>query len=125
MLKAPKKTKFKSPHLHLSNKGLKGYKNTRHAILIKTKQSHLMSPEQREVCRRIISKPVREEYGSMNIRFFPQLSISKKPLQTRMGKGKGKHDKWVAPVKRSILVEILINSLIIKANFGNNRTRAK
>ena len=107
MLKSPKKTKFKSPHLHLSQKGLKGYKNTENAVLLKTKENHLMSPQQREVCRRIISKPVKEEYGSLNIRFFPHLSMSKKPLQTRMGKGKGKHDKWVAPMKRgSALLEI-------------------
>lgn len=107
MLKSPKKTKFKSPHLHLSQKGLKGYKNTENAVLLKSKENHLMSPQQREVCRRIISKPVKEEYGSLNIRFFPHLSMSKKPLQTRMGKGKGKHDKWVAPMKRgSALLEI-------------------
>lgn len=60
MLKAPKKTKFKSPHLFLCHKGLKGYKNTKNAVLIKTKEEHLMSPQQREVCRRILSKPVKE-----------------------------------------------------------------
>jgi large subunit ribosomal protein L16 len=107
MLKSPNKTRFKSPHLHLSSKGLKSYKNTTNSVIIKTKAAHLMSPQQREICRRILSKPVKEEYGSLNIRFFPHLSMSKKPLQTRMGKGKGKHDKWVAPVKKgSALLEI-------------------
>jgi hypothetical protein len=47
MLKFPKKTKFKSPHLHLSKKGLKGYKNTKGAVIIKTKEDHLMTPQQR------------------------------------------------------------------------------
>ena len=97
MLKAPKKTKFKSPHLHLCNKGLKGYKTAKQAVMIKTKQGHLMSPQQREVCRRILSKPIKEQYGTLNIKFFPNLARSKKPLQTPMGKAK--HDKWVAPVK--------------------------
>lgn len=35
MLKFPKKTKYKSPHLHLSNKGLKGYKSDRNNVVIK------------------------------------------------------------------------------------------
>lgn len=92
----------------MCNKGLKGYKNTKNAVLIKTKEGHLMSPQQREVCRRILSKPVKEEYSALNLRFFPHLSMSKKPLQTRMGKGKGKHDKWVAPMKKgSALLEII------------------
>lgn len=60
MLKFPKNVKYKSPHLYLSNKGLKGIKKSPQAIIIKTKQEHLMSPQQREICRRILAKPVRE-----------------------------------------------------------------
>ncbi len=67
----------------------------------------MLTPEQREVCRRICSKSVRQAYGSLNIRFFTNLSRSKKPLQTRMGKGKGKPDNWVAPVRKGLpLLEI-------------------
>jgi len=120
MLKSPSRSKFKSPHMHLSTKGLKSYKNTSHAVVLKTKEAHFMSPQQREVCRRILSKPVKEEYGSLNIRFFPNLSLSKKPLQTRMGKGKGRHDKWVAPMKKgSALLEIYgpVPKKVIKAGY--------
>ena len=37
--------------------------------------------------------------GKIWTRIFPQLSKSKKPLQVRMGSGKGAPDKWVAVVK--------------------------
>ena len=37
--------------------------------------------------------------GKVRITIFPDRSITKKPLETRMGKGKGAPDHWVAPVK--------------------------
>jgi large subunit ribosomal protein L16 len=85
MLKSPKKTKYKAPHLHLGEKGLKGIKIQQKGIVIKSKQSYLLSPQQREVTRRVLARPIREKYGKLNIRFFPDHSMTKKPLQTRMG----------------------------------------
>ena len=38
--------------------------------------------------------------GKVWIRVFPDKPISKKPAETRMGKGKGNPEYWVAPVKR-------------------------
>jgi large subunit ribosomal protein L16 len=38
--------------------------------------------------------------GKVWIRVFPDKPISKKPAETRMGKGKGNPEEWVAPVKR-------------------------
>ena len=37
--------------------------------------------------------------GRVYIRIFPDKSVSSKPLETRMGKGKGEPEMWVAPVK--------------------------
>lgn len=37
--------------------------------------------------------------GKVRITIFPDRSITKKPLETRMGSGKGAPDHWVAPVK--------------------------
>ena len=37
--------------------------------------------------------------GKVWINIFPHLSLTKKPLETRQGKGKGSHDSWVAVVK--------------------------
>jgi large subunit ribosomal protein L16 len=38
--------------------------------------------------------------GKIWIRVFPDKPITKKPAETRMGKGKGNPEEWVAPVKR-------------------------
>ena len=45
--------------------------------------------------------------GKVWIRIFPDKSVTKKPAETRMGKGKGMPDHWVAVVKRgTILFEV-------------------
>lgn len=45
--------------------------------------------------------------GKVYIRIFPDKPVSAKPLETRMGKGKGETDRWVAVVKPgSVLFEI-------------------
>lgn len=45
--------------------------------------------------------------GKMWLRVFPDKSVTKKPAETRQGKGKGDLDHWVAVVKRGkILVEL-------------------
>ncbi len=45
--------------------------------------------------------------GKIWIRIFPHKPVTKKPLETRMGKGKGNVEYWVAPVKRgTVLYEI-------------------
>jgi len=45
--------------------------------------------------------------GKIWIRLFPDKPVSKKPAETRMGKGKGNPEEWVAPVKRGrILYEM-------------------
>jgi len=38
--------------------------------------------------------------GKVWIRIFPDKPISKKPAETRMGKGKGNPEEWVAPIRR-------------------------
>ena len=45
--------------------------------------------------------------GKVWINIFPDLSLTKKPLETRQGKGKGSHEVWVAVVKQGkIMFEI-------------------
>lgn len=45
--------------------------------------------------------------GKLWIRVFPDKPVSKKPAETRMGKGKGEPDHWVAPVRKGrILLEL-------------------
>ena len=51
-----------------------------------------------EACRVAISRSLKRK-GKMWIRVFPDKPISKKPLETRMGKGKGATEAWVAVIK--------------------------
>lgn len=59
-----------------------------------------------EACRVAISRYFSRK-GKVWIRVFPDKPITKKPAETRMGKGKGAVDHWVAPVKPGrILFEV-------------------
>jgi large subunit ribosomal protein L16 len=57
-----------------------------------------MSAQQIEAARIAINRKVKRG-GKMWIRVFPDKPITKKPAETRMGKGKGSPDSWVAPIK--------------------------
>ena len=57
-----------------------------------------ITARQIEASRVTISRHVKK-IGKMFIRVFPDKPISKKPLETRMGKGKGAPEYWVALVK--------------------------
>jgi large subunit ribosomal protein L16 len=50
-----------------------------------------------EACRVAINRSLKRR-GKMWIRVFPDKSVTKKPLEVRMGKGKAAVDKWVAVV---------------------------
>lgn len=57
-----------------------------------------MTAQQIEAARIAINRKVRRG-GSLWIRVFPDKPITKKPAETRMGKGKGAPDHWVAVIK--------------------------
>lgn len=57
-----------------------------------------MSAQQIEAARVAITRHVRRG-GKIWIRIFPDKPITKKPAETRMGKGKGAPEGWVAVVK--------------------------
>ena len=65
-----------------------------------------LSARQIEAARRVIARMVRRG-GKMWIRVFPDKPITKKPLETRMGSGKGPVEFWAAVVKPGrILFEV-------------------
>ncbi len=57
-----------------------------------------MTAQQIEAARIAISRKVKRG-GQMWIRIFPAKPLTKKPAETRMGKGKGSPEFWVAPIK--------------------------
>lgn len=65
-----------------------------------------VTQQQIEACRVAINRYFQRR-GKTWIRIFPDKPISKKPAETRMGKGKGSPDHWVAQVKPGrILFEV-------------------
>jgi len=66
----------------------------------------LISDKQIESARRAVSRYIKRG-GKIWIRIFPDKSVTKLPAETRMGKGKGDPDRWVAPVQPGrILMEL-------------------
>ena len=65
-----------------------------------------LDTKQIESARVAIARNMKR-HGKMWIRIFPQKSFTKKPLETRMGKGKGPLESWVAVIKpANILFEV-------------------
>lgn len=62
-----------------------------------------LDTKQIEAARIAISKRLGKT-GKMWIRIFPHTSMTKKPLEVRMGSGKGSPDKWVAVVKQGTIM---------------------
>lgn len=58
-----------------------------------------LTAQQIEAVRVTISRKLKK-VGRLFLRVFPDKPVSKKPLETRMGKGKGNPEFWVAVVKR-------------------------
>jgi large subunit ribosomal protein L16 len=57
-----------------------------------------MTSQQIEAGRIAINRKIKRG-GKVWIRVFPDKPITKKPAETRMGKGKGSPEYWVAPIK--------------------------
>lgn len=65
-----------------------------------------MTAQQIEAARITINRTLKRG-GKVWIRVFPDKPITKKPAETRMGKGKGSPEYWVAPIKPGkILYEV-------------------
>lgn len=65
-----------------------------------------MDTKQIEAARVAINRSMKRR-GKVWIRIFPQKSFTKKPLETRMGKGKGPLESWVAVIRPgNILFEV-------------------
>lgn len=70
-----------------------------------------LTARQIEAVRVTVSRKLKK-LGELFLRVFPDKPITKKPAETRMGKGKGSPEFWVAPVKRGRII------LEIKGSFG-------
>jgi large subunit ribosomal protein L16 len=103
----PKRTKFRKQHTG-RNRGLAqaGSRVSFGEFGLKATTRGRLTARQIEAARRAITRQVRRG-GKLWIRVFPDKPVSKKPLEVRMGKGKGNVEYWVALVQPGkILYEI-------------------
>jgi len=79
-----------------------------------------VSARQIEAVRVTISRKLKKG-GDMFLRLFPDKPVTKKPAETRMGKGKGSPELWVAVVKRG---RILFEVKGVEADYAKKILRA-
>ncbi len=95
----PKRTKFRKQHkgrIHGAAKG--GTELNFGAFGIKAQEPARITARQIEAARRAITRHMKRA-GRVWIRIFPDVPVSKKPTEVRMGKGKGSPEFWAAKVK--------------------------
>jgi large subunit ribosomal protein L16 len=95
----PKRTKFRKQHTG-RNRGLaqRGSKVSFGDFGLKATGRGRLTARQIEAARRTITRHVKRG-GRLYIRVFPDKPITKKPLEVRMGKGKGNVEYWVALIQ--------------------------
>ena len=95
----PKRTKFRKQQRG-TNRGLAqtGNKVSFGEFGLKATERGQITARQIEAARRVITRYVKRG-GKLWIRVFPDVPITKKPLEVRMGSGKGNVEYWVAKVQ--------------------------
>ena len=95
---SPKKVKFrKAQKGRLHGKAYRGSSLAFGEFGLKALEPALITARQLEAARIAITRFIKRG-GKIWIRVFPDKPMSKKPAETRMGKGKGNPEFWVAPV---------------------------
>ncbi len=95
----PKRTKFRKQHKG-RNRGLatRGNKVSFGEFGLKAVERGRLTARQIEAARRALTRHIKRG-GRVWIRIFPDKPVSKKPLEVRMGKGKGNPEFWVAVIQ--------------------------
>ncbi len=95
----PKRTKFRKVHKgRNTGLALRGSSVAFGTIGLKSVERGRITARQIEAARRAISRRVKRG-GKIFIRVFPDKPITQKPLEVRMGKGKGSVEYWVAEIQ--------------------------
>ena len=96
---SPKKTKFRKQfkgRIHGSAKG--SYTLNYGSFGLKALEPERVTARQIEAARKALTRYLKRA-GKMWIRIFPDVPVSKKPAEVRMGKGKGSPEYWICRVK--------------------------
>jgi large subunit ribosomal protein L16 len=103
----PKRTKFRKQHKG-RNRGLaqRGSNVSFGEYALKATDRGRMTSSQIEAARRTITRHVKRG-GKLWIRVFPDVPVTKKPIEVRQGKGKGNVEYWIAQIQPGrVLYEI-------------------
>jgi len=94
----PKRTKFRKAHKgRISGVAKGGYELNFGTYGLKAQEPARVTARQIEAARRAMTRHMKRA-GRVWIRVFPDLPVSKKPTEVRMGKGKGSVEYWCARV---------------------------
>ncbi|MCL4547977.1 MAG: 50S ribosomal protein L16 [Bacteroidetes bacterium] len=95
----PKRVKYRKAHRgRRAGKATRGFTISFGDYGLKALEPAWITSRQIEACRVALSRQMKRD-GKVWIRIFPDKPVTKKPLETRMGKGKGAPEFWVAVVK--------------------------
>jgi len=95
----PKRTKFRKAHKgRIKGVAKGGFTLTFGGFGLKALEPERVTARQIEAARRAITRAMKRQ-GRVWIRIFPDVPVSTKPAEVRMGSGKGAPEYWVARVK--------------------------
>ena len=121
MLFIPKNSKYKKEQKGRSsfriNKNISFCQLQYGSIGLKATSIGVLNSKELKTIRQTILKVLKKK-GRLKINIYPQTPITKKPLEIRMGKGKGSVSHWVSKVRPGTLIleiETEFSSLAIKA----------
>jgi len=104
---APQRVKYRKPQKgRMKGMATRGSHVAFGTFGLKAMEAGWITSRQIEAARIVLSRSIKK-VGRVWIRIFPHKAITKKPAETRMGKGKGSPEYWVAVIKPGrILFEI-------------------
>ena len=103
----PKRTKFRKQHkgrIHGKAKG--GYEINFGNYALKAIEPDRVNARQIEAARRALTRHMKRQ-GRVWIRIFPDVPVTAKPIEVRMGKGKGSPSYWICRIQKGqVLFEL-------------------
>ena len=100
----PKRTKYRRPQKgRCKGNAMRGNQLAFGSFGIKSLETHWITARQIEAARVAMTRAIKRG-GKVWIRIFPDMPYTKKPAETRMGKGKGAPEYWVAVVKPGMVM---------------------
>ena len=96
---SPKRTKFRKQHKgRIKGEAKGGFDLNFGSFGLKAAEPERITARQIEAARRAMTRHMKRQ-GRVWIRIFPDVPVTQKPTEVRMGKGKGSPEYWAAKVK--------------------------